>query len=446
MYFRFGQAVVLTTALWLVRLANEAIQFSNIVAENLWLILVRPTLIVFFGSLFASVYVFLNDSLGGRKYWAACFALAAVFCLAYVPDMYASFVKAGEKQAVLLSLAFYCLGILTYGLIRGSACKLVTRLFSGRFHFRKMRSVCTFLAFLVIEYLFFHTWHPITYFPALPVPLPAARFERTTTLAPITNILFETMIDGETRTKIHSGSFPALVILGEKLAATTREGLAGKSMSDRVVVVLPETFVALDDIEDARLLIDPVSAVLMDEFKVSNIVWIQGAFVRNNNLVVGTEIDKGRDGPAGTTGRTPPITILRRKNEQMPMFEAPSKGISYSSRPEDVLFSEARPPREQKALTGFMEGHRILVCYESLFPANWKVGKPSLILTNHHLFNEFRLMNWVYFGFLRQLAFVFGSEVKVVSNFNDSGVLNPASRILFGSSMAPEGWVTLKLR
>jgi len=84
----------------------------------------------------------------------------------------------------------------------------------------------------------------------------------------------------------------------------------------------------------------------------------------------------------------------------------------------------------------------LLICYESLFPLRWEFGKPTIVFTNHHLFTEYKLMNWVYFGFLRQLSFFFASETKVVSNYNPSGVLK---RALFSNQKASDSWSVVNL-
>jgi hypothetical protein len=442
---RIRDAFVLSFAIWFVRLVNEGVNFPATWQEQMWLLILRPLIIVVLGYWFAALYVRLYESLTPKKFMNGAFGFAAIFCLPYVPDMYASFVKAGEKKAVLLSIGFYCLGILTYGLIRGGGCLFISKLVFPDRKISRKRNVVTYASFLIFEYFFFHTWHPITYFPALPLPLPAARFETASDASPTKYILLQTMIDGDSRQKIHQGSFAALSILGQKMADELREKLRGRAVAESVVVILPETFVALDDVEDAGILLDPVASVLFSDFKVENVVWIQGAFVRNNNLVIGTELNRPVPGADPGLVRRNSMTILRQKREHMPMFEAPSKGISYSTSPEEKNFIEDHPPAEHARLIEFLREHKILVCYESLFPANWTFGKSTLVLTNHHLFNEFRLMNWVYFGFLRQLSFAFGSRVKIVSNYNDSGVLNPISSVVSGSSSGQEGWFALRL-
>jgi hypothetical protein len=140
------------------------------------------------------------------------------------------------------------------------------------------------------------------------------------------------------------------------------------------------------------------------------------------------------------------LTVLRRKREQMPMFEAPSKGVSYSEILNDGHVKEESVPTGQRTLAEFVATHQILICYESLFPVNWIFNKPTLVLTNHHLFNEFHLMNWVYVGFLRQLSFLFRSPTKVVSNYNPSGVLNRSQTVGDTAARTVEGFAVVRLR
>lgn len=51
-------------------------------------------------------------------------------------------------------------------------------------------------------------------------------------------------------------------------------------------------------------------------------------------------------------------------------------------------------------------------------------------------------MNWVYFGYLRTLAFLLSAETKVVSNYNPSGLLLKPG--LF-EQPAPEPWAVVRV-
>jgi hypothetical protein len=106
------------------------------------------------------------------------------------------------------------------------------------------------------------------------------------------------------------------------------------------------------------------------------------------------------------------------------MFEAASMGISFSAVNDSISFVEETPPPEQSELLSFVSQHQILICYESLYPRNWQFKKQTLVLTNHHLFNNFRLMDWVYIGMLRQFSFLFQSQTKLVANAGQSGLLS----------------------
>ncbi|NBW81218.1 hypothetical protein EBR21_05640, partial [bacterium] len=222
--------IFLSTSIWFFRLANEGVNFSVAWLEQAWLVVLRPLIIAVLGYFFAALYVRTFESLTTRKFCIAAFVFAAIFCLPYIPDMYASFAKAGEKNAILLSVGFYALGILTYGLIRGGGCLFVSRIFFRDRQVNRKRIIITYCSFLIFEYFFFHTWHPITYFPALPLPIPAARFEGKSDTSPTKYILFQTLIDGESRQKIHQGSFTALSILSQKMADVVRENLHGRQL------------------------------------------------------------------------------------------------------------------------------------------------------------------------------------------------------------------------
>lgn len=432
-------------AIWFLRLFNEGAAGYNVLLEEFWLPVFRPLMLIAVGVFWASLFLKAFEANTRRKFWLWAYLAAAVFCLPYAPDMYASFVKAGEKRAVLLSVAFYALGILTYGLIRGGSCIFWSRRILCRISNPHLRSGGLYFIFLVTEFLFFHTWHPITYFPALPLPLPSSSFSTEGRgAAQVGSVFFETHVDGETRARIAQGGGLALSLLGSKLAEQTEAQLKSVLLGKDLTVILPETFVTLENVSDAGALGLPVAAALFKNTFVESVVWVQGAFVANNNVILGMEIRRNelQEKAAGKSGI--PVFVLRKKNEQMPMFEAPSKGVSYSSIINDGSLVEQKVPADFPGLKAFVDSHRLMICYESLFPSNWKFGYPSVILTNHHLFNEFRLMNWVYFGFLRQMSFIFRSPAKIVSNFNPSGLLSPFNSGVSGSSGKPEGWAVVR--
>jgi hypothetical protein len=419
--------VGLAVATWGIRLMNEALFEHPSTFSTLWLVVVRPLMMALLGVALARVYLSAYTNQTHRTYWSWCFAAAGIFCIPYVPDMHASFVLAGSKYAIGLSAAFYLLGILTYGVIRGGTCFFGFAITSKilRLSSNKLQSVIVYFLMLCAEYLFFHTWHPITYFPALPLPLPAATFHTANSASKVQYILLETSMDAEARSQIENGGQLALAILGEKIATQLNSKITGMNFSDSVTVILPETIVAVEEPSDVIPLIQPVSEILLKHSSVKHVVWIQGAFVSQTNVVLGSEISKEPSlGEAGQ--RTPPeVTVLQRKQEHMPMFEAPSKGISYSKQEPRKAVEVQNIPPGQTHLKRFYDSHKIMICYESLFPRNWRQGQASLVLTNHHLFNEYKLMNWVYVGLIRQLSFIFASHTKIVSNFNPSGVMNP---------------------
>ena len=432
--------------MWFVRLFFEGVPEDFAYLESLWLSFLRPLALAGLGIFWASLFVSAAEKNSRKKFWIWAFYAAAVFCAPYVPDMYASFVKAGEKKAIALSTAFYALGILTYGLIRGGSCLFVTGWLLSRTQSRLARSVVLYPFFLLSEFMFFHTWHPITYFPALPLPLPASSFSTSGKSPSVGTVLLETNLDGDLRSRIAGGGSLALSLLGTKLAEQAVPQLKSRALKKSVVVILPETFVTLNEISEVHSLATPVATALFEEWGVDSVVWIQGAFVANNNVVLGSELRR-QDILNTQKENTPvPVFVLRKKLEQMPMFEAPSKGVSYSMINNDGSLVEQRIPEEFPMLRSFVESNRIMICYESLFPSNWEFGRNTVVLTNHHLFNEYRLMNWVYFGFLRQLSFIFNSPTKVVSNFNPSGVLFGPQKKESHLSSQSEGWFVVRFR
>jgi len=433
-------------AVWFFRLLSEAIPGNGHWYETLWLVFARPLILAGIGIYWASLFIKSYKLNSRRRFWLWAFFAAAVFCIPYAPDMHASFVKAGEKRAWLLSFAFYSLGILTYGLIRGGACAfwMERRLKSVQNRF--VQSAVLYVFFLVIEFFFFHTWHPITYFPALPLPVPSSGFTSVGVQKNVRYVLLETHMEGETRRKIEQGGSLALSILGSKLAEEVKSQLKNVSLAKDVVVILPETFIAVSEVNDVRAAMIPTIQTLFNSQSIESVVWIQGAFVANNNVVLGSEFHRSNLSANSLSNNYKPIWILRKKNEEMPMFEAPSKGVSYSTKTNDGSLTEQVVPESAARLREFVDSHRILICYESLFPSNWRLGRASVVLTNHHLFNEFKLMNWVYFGFLRQLSFVFNSSTKVVSNYNPSGLLQPAYASSPSEKGGDEGWTVVKIK
>ncbi len=417
--------VLLSLSIWFFRLVNEGLSFSNNNIEKIWLFLIHPLILAAFGIAFASLYLKKYETSERRIFWKWSFRAAAIFCLPYVPDMFASFKKAGESQSVLLSAGFYVLGIVTYGLIRGGSCSLLHKLVLHKVNSPSIKALFLYLVLLINEFLFFHSWHPITYFPALPAPIPLARFESNSKKQRISSLLFETALNADERQRIATGGFVELSTLGSKLADEISRQVKRNTLDKIVNVVLPETLVSLQEIDDAHLLIEPVARLLLEEYQVERVVWIQGAFVRNNNVVLGSEYDREALDNRRIAMLSPPAYIVRRKREQMPMFEAPSKGVSYSKIQNDGELAEQLVSERHKELQKLVANYNIMICYESLFPSNWRSGLPSIILTNHHMFNEFHLMNWVYVGLLRQLSVIFQSPTQVVSNFNPSGILNP---------------------
>lgn len=440
------QVPVLAGLIWLLRLCNEAVATSSNFVDSIWLPFLRPLTLACLGIWWSSLFVRSFELNTRRKFWLWAFCAAAVFCIPYGPDMYASFVKAGEKSAIALSVAFYTLGILTYGIIRGGSCVLCSVRFFRRIPSLPIRSTLLYVTFLFSEFMFFHTWHPITYFPALPLPLPATAFFTGSTNAPVSTVLFETNIDGETRARIAQGSNMALSMLGSKLAQNAVDGLRPLKIGKSLTLILPETLVNLSDVSDAQSLFMPVASSLFAEFGLEKLVWIQGAFVSNNNVVLGSEIQRHNVTGEQTAANSPPVFVLRKKAEQMPMFEAPSKGVSYSAINNDGTLREQAVDPRFSVLRSFVDSNVIMICYESLFPSNWRFGKPAVVLTNHHMFNEFKLMNWVYFGFLRQLSFLFRAPAKVVSNYNPSGMLSVNGPELPAASGVSEGWTVVRYR
>jgi hypothetical protein len=438
--------VSLAVLVWASRLFHEGVDFPNEGVEALWLIYLRPTAIAILGLAVAAMFIRFRRICSPREFWVWSFVAAAFFCIPYIPDMHASFVKAGEKNAFLLSAGFYALGILTYGLVRGLSCVLAERFVFARVHFSAFKTVALYLLMLSSEFLFFHTWHPITYFPALPLPLPSAQFHSDSGQDVVRYVLFETQVDARMREQISNGNSLALAILGNRLAEEFTVQRGRSKFTDSIVLILPETFVSLEAATDVYPLMQPLLDSIFKQSNVSSVAWVQGAFLQNNNVVLGTEVTREKFLSGDSAERYPPLTVLRRKREQMPMFEAPSKGVSYSEILNDGHVKEESVPTGQRTLAEFVATHQILICYESLFPVNWIFNKPTLVLTNHHLFNEFHLMNWVYVGFLRQLSFLFRSPTKVVSNYNPSGVLNRSQTVGDTAARTVEGFAVVRLR
>ncbi|MBM3383218.1 MAG: hypothetical protein FJY29_12405 [Betaproteobacteria bacterium] len=356
------------------------------------------------------------------------FAAAAVLCLPYVPDLYASFVKAGEQNPISLALAFFALGIFTYGCLRLPLTLLLGRwIFLRRFR-SSYRITALYILFLSGEFVFFHSWNPITYFPALPAPLPQSTFHldapATHSSEPRSVLLVESFFNKSSREEIQKGGSLALSLLAEKLGRHFSEQLTSDRLAAEITVILPETFVSLESSEDAFVLSQAVYAKLRLSHGVQRMAWIQGAFWQNTNVVLGWEI-KGENESFQLESVRQKIRLLRVKSEHVPLFEIASKGISYSQVQNDKTLREEEPLSDQPMLSEFLSRHRILVCYESLYPHNWNFQKETVIMTNHHLFTEYKLMNWVYLGFIRQLSFIYRSPAYVVSNYNSSGRLDP---------------------
>lgn len=433
----------LSFLLWTLRLANEAFVSLPEKLDVLWLVLARPITLAGTGFFIAQHYISLFESYRTRKFWLWSFISGAILCLPYFPDMYASFLKAGENKALPLAIAFFALGILTYGGIRGLMTLAMKPLLMKKIYSRVLTTSMLYLLFLMSEYLFFHSWHPITYFPALPVPLPASSLQvKSIDNRPqqaVDTILFQTYIDQSIRNKIASGNNVALSILGESLAKHLAEQTKSKTLSSDVVIILPETLVSLQNTSDISLIAKPVFQTLHKMSGVKKVAWIQGAFLNNSNVALGWQITEQQNDPQRESNN--PVRVLRVKKEHMPMFEAPSKGITYSQRNPKAELSEESPSDNQDLLKKFAQENRILICYESLFPANWNFFQRNVVLTNHHLFTEFHLMNWVYIGFIRQLSFLFQAPAYLVSNFNPSGVLQPQTLPIFSSKIpTPSDW------
>lgn len=438
--------VALALLVWTNRLFHEGIDFPNAAVEALWLTYLRPVAIFILGMSVAAMFLRFRRLCGAREFWLWSFVAAAFFCIPYIPDMHASFVKAGEKRALLLSAGFYALGILTYGVVRGLSCVLAERVIFASTNSRAFNISAVYCLMIFSEFFFFHTWHPITYFPALPLPLPAAQFHSASGQEVTRYVLFETQVDAQMREQISKGNELALGILGTRFAEEFASQQSRTKFADSIVLILPETFVSLEKAADVYPLMQPVLGVIFSQTSAKSVAWLQGAFLQNNNVVLGTEVTREQFLSVDAAPRFPAITIIRRKREQMPMFEAPSKGVSYSEILNDGGLKEEPVPTGQQTLADFVATHRILICYESLFPANWSFDRPTLVLTNHHLFNEFHLMNWVYVGFLRQLAFLFRSPTKVVSNYNPSGVLGYPQMTRSERTGSAEGFAVVRLR
>jgi len=436
---------VISFALWTIRLVNELIVFPSQLIETLWLMWLRPVFLFALSLLFVSRYVVAHKEKRPTEFWKWSFAAAALFCLAYVPDMHASFTKAGEKRAVLFSAGFYALGILTYGFIRGGITFITLKLIRDKIRGVWSQSLLIYPLFLFAEFLFFHTWHPITYFPALPAPIPIARFDQVSMPEKSKYILFETMLNGEERRQIQQGGELALTILSESMIQALDVQLPKTQLAPAVVVILPETFVSVSHVSELETLVVPVAMHLFETTNIGHLVWIQGIFLSDNNVVVGGEIAREEFSEMKDFGLAGKLFVVRKKNEHMPMFEAISKGITYSSVASEIeKINEQSVPESKKHLKNFLQSYNLMICYESLFPHNWKFGRPSVVLTNHHLFNEYRLMNAVYFGFVRQLSFLFDSRVKVVSNYNPSGVLHPNWEVGSESKRNVEDWLVVR--
>jgi hypothetical protein len=436
------QTAGLTLALWFVRLFHESVTFDDATAEQLWLWILKPVALAFLSIIYILAHLRLLKNTPLRQYLLFSYIASALFCLSYLPDMFASFTKAGESNAVLLSMAFYFLGIITYGTIRGGTVFISHRIINKRVKSQLFQAVAIYPAVLIVEFCFFHTWHPITYFPAMPLPLPAARFEKKPEKTDIKYLLVESYMSGEVRQEIKKGGTLSLNILGQKIASQLDQKLASASVQNSLHILLPETFISIEDPSDIHALAAPVAETLFRSGKVDNLIWIQGAFLGDSNVILGTELQRAQHSNSRASESFPVVTLLRKKEDQMPMFEVASKGISYSSNEQTVSKIDDVVPDDQAGLKDFAQKYQLLICYESLFPSRWKYEKPAIVFTNHHLFTEYNLMNWVYFGFLRQLSFFFNSETKVVSNFNPSGVLR--SRIHKNSSTS-ENWSILNI-
>lgn len=253
------------------------------------------------------------------------------------------------------------------------------------------------------------------------------------------------MLNGEERRQIQQGDELALTILSDTMIQALDVQLPKTQLAPAVVVILPETFVSVSQVSELETLVAPVAKRLFETTNISHLVWIQGTFLSGNNVVVGGEVSRDEYSSMKDFSLAGKLFVVRKKNEHMPMFEAISKGITYSSAASEIYkINEQSVPDTKKHLKNFLQAHNLMICYESLFPHNWKFGRPSVVLTNHHLFNEYRLMNAVYFGFVRQLSFLFDSQVKVVSNYNPSGVLHPNWEVGSESKRSFEDWIVVR--
>ena len=442
LHSKITQTAILTFALWFVRLFHENMTFENNTAEHVWLWILKPVVLAVLGVVY--IFTHLRSFKDATRIQCIIFTYtaSALFCIPYVPDMFASFNKAGEPNALLLSIAFYLLGIITYGTIRGGTFFVSHKFLHTKVKSSLFQSIVIYPVLLTVEFCFFHSWHPITYFPSMPLPLPAARLETKSDEKNVKYLLIESYIDGKMRQDIKSGSALSLNILGKKIAAQIEQQSTATVFGQTLHVLLPETFVAIEDPTDILSLVAPVADTVFRFEGVDKLIWIQGAFLNNSNVILGTELQRPEQTNSPSTETLHAVTLLRKKADQMPMFEVASKGISYSNEEHAFPTMNSIVPDEQSALKDFAQTHQLLICYESLFPTRWRHGVPAIVFTNHHLFTEFKLMNWVYFGFLRHLAFLFNSETKVVSNFNPSGVLAGRS---FNNDSAHESWSVLKL-
>lgn len=437
-----ARLALISCALWSTRLGHEGISIDDPLWESLWLWALRPIALAILGVWFVFEHLKAHMNFTRRQFFLYSYSGAAVFCIPYIPDMYASFMKAGEAQSVGLSVAFYALGIITYGTIRGGGVNLWVRWTRSIAASPIARAAAFYPLLLITEFFFFHTWHPITYFPALPLPLPAARFEHTNSQSDVKYLLIESYMDGKSRSEIEKGGQLSLGILGERIAEEVEKQARNTQFSSQIHIIFPETFVSVETAEDIHALTGPVTRVLFRNTNLQKIVWIQGAFLANTNVILGTEIERGDLAQTALDTAAPKVTLLRKKSDHMPMFEAASKGISYSPREQQAGLTEEPVPVEQETLAEFARTHQMMICYESLFPSRWIRNKSTLVLTNHHLFTEFKLMNWVYFGYLRTLAFLLSAETKVVSNYNPSGLLLKPG--LF-EQPAPEPWAVVRV-
>lgn len=421
---------LISALLWTLRLGYEGIAPLPGWLDSIWLIVFRPVALVLCGFLVAQHYMRLMATTSGRLFWIHSFLGGAILCLPYGPDMFASFRKAGEQNPVLLSIAFFALGIVTYGGLRGLLSLATRKFFFHKISSNFARTILLYLFFLIGEFLFFHNWNPITYFPALPLPLPSAPFvthrPQSSESSEVTTLLLESYMDQAMRNEIFRGHGLALGLLGERLSHSVVKELRERKVSRNLTIILPETFVALEDKEDAYSLSSPVFSALKENYGIEKLAWIQGAFLADSNVVLGWQ--HSASVPVRGSENKSDVRILRVKNSHIPLFEVASKGISYSNMKSKFNFTEQDPLVSQDLLLEFMKKNRILICYESLYPSQWKFNQTTIVMTNHHLFTEFKLMNWVYFGFVRQMSFLFGAPAFIVSNYNPSGKLIPWSR------------------